>query len=276
MVTDFGAVGTYTRHNPAPADTHPIEIKVNFEVGVTEALAALGRPRPVATRRIWFIVSEDDPLQLLSRHIILRVNSGTDGDGSTTRLRPIDPDDLVGEWARRFTTATTSYRIEGDWSGPRRTTGASLKFSHPRGTLIEALESGNSQSMFTAAQRKLLRECTRTDVEKLRLVALGPVESSKWRNLWRGTTGAVDAERWTVPGLDVLELSIRLTAGPNESGADLQRRAGKAQRGLASDAARHALQQVSDVAESKTERVLGMLAAAEHTAPTGPGPAMQG
>lgn len=269
MDTTSGVVTADPRLITRRAVGRPIEVKVTVDVGVDQALAALGDPLPVSTRRIWFIEEftgpSEQPLQLFSRGIILRVKTGADGDGSTARLWPVDTGDLVGRWARRFTAAATSYSIEDVWSGSDRTTTASVKSSYPRGAFTEAHETGNVQAVFTADQCQLLSDCTYTDLNNSPLIALGPVESTKWRNLWPG----VDAERWTVLDLDLLELSIRLTPGYDESAAALQQRASQAQRDLARGAARHGFD-VSTLAESKTERVLRALASAARTAPVAP------
>ena len=45
------------------------------------------------------------------------------------------------------------------------------------------------------------------------LVGLGPIKAIRWTTRLGGLDGKVNAERWTVAGLDFLELSIRVEAG---------------------------------------------------------------
>jgi hypothetical protein len=243
---------------------HPIEIKAYIEGGVGQALAALGDPKPATKRQVWF--AEDSggvhigKLNMLSRGIILRIRSG-ELDDSAAKLRPVDTAHLTKPWAGPFTQQPLKYRIEGDWSGDRHVMAASAETSHRGGSLAEAVHGGHFDRVFTRKQRHFVLDCTNIAVEVGQLLPLGPIASTKWQDLQIGGVKKVDAERWTVTDLDFLELSIRVKPKDDESAAQYQARAELAQRGLLSAIADIELE-LSNNAESKTQRVLEALAAA--------------
>ena len=51
------------------------------------------------------------------------------------------------------------------------------------------------------------------------LTALGPIEATRWKDVEVGTFTTM-VERWTLDGLDFLELSIQLAAGSKEDPLD--------------------------------------------------------
>jgi hypothetical protein len=105
------------------------------------------------------------------------------------------------------------YRIEGDWSGDRHVLAASAKTSHPAGLLAELVGGSRFDRVFTPEQRRFVGDCAHIGVDVGQLVGLGPIASTKWEDLQIGGVNHVDAERWTVAGLDFLELSIRCFVG---------------------------------------------------------------
>jgi hypothetical protein len=78
-----------------------------------------------------------------------------------------------------------------------------------------------------------------------------PIASTQWKGISIGRAHDVDAERWTVDGLDFLELSIRVTSGADDATA--------AQRTLEDEVAGRGLE-FEDNDKPKTERVMRRLA----------------
>lgn len=242
-----------------------IAIKINIAGNVDHALAALGHPVATSVRDVWFLEGSDGVeagrLDMLSRNIILRVGSGSDGDESAAKLRPVRPGRLVDEWAKPFTKAWASYRIEANWSGAGRFVASSAESSHPRGTVATALEAADFSPLLTATQRKLVRDCVGVDLASRPLTSLGPVASTEWKGLRiRGVAG-VDAERWTVLGRDYLTLCVRIASEDGEDESDFQMRADRTERELA-DAVTAVGLSIESGVDSKTRRVLSDLVAA--------------
>jgi hypothetical protein len=245
---------------------YPIEIKVNLDGGVDDALAALGQPEPTAARLIWFAEDRDGladgTLRLQSGGVILRVRSGGPADDSTAKLRPCSPSQLRNDWANPFDRNRLEYTIEGDWSGPHRVRAASARSSFAQGSLVQERGGGArlSRDALTAKQLRFLQECAGIPVDVGRLVALGPIESQKWTDLPLADM-EVNAERWRAAGLDFLELSIRVQPKHGDKRADLETRAEKRQAELTASVEGMGLQ-IAVNNDNKTHRVLTALAAA--------------
>ncbi|WP_041312663.1 hypothetical protein [Mycobacterium sp. JS623] len=242
---------------------YPIEIKANIGGNVGDALAALGDPSPATKRVVWFAEDRSGivagKLNLLSRGIILRVRSGEDDD-STAKLRPVDSAHLTPPWADPFTEPPLKYRIEGDWSGDRHVVAASAEASHEQASLSEAVHDSRFDQIFGPQQRRLVRDGAHIAVEVGQLVALGPIDSTKWQDLTMGGVNNVDAERWAVADLDFLERSVRVKPEDDETAAHYGARTEQAQQNLLSAIAELKLE-LDTNAESKTQRVLAALAA---------------
>lgn len=190
----------------------------------------LGDPVAETKRQIWFAedrsgLQAGGQLNMLSRGIILRIRSGEGPDDSTAKLRPVDAEQLTKQWSEPFKQEPLKYRIEGDWSGGRHVLAASAETSHPEGSLAEFVGAGRFDQVFTPEQRQFVGDCAHIGVEVGQLVGLGPIGSTKWKDLRIGGVDEVNAERWTVADLDFLELSIRVKPKNDESAKKYQDRA---------------------------------------------------
>lgn len=254
-----------TPHVTRRAPRRRIAIKINIAGNVDDALAALGHPVEDSSRRVWFLEGRDGVdegrLDMLSRNVVLRIGTGTDGDESAAKLRPVSPGRLVDEWAKPFTKSWASYRIEGSWSGTRRFVASSAESSHPRGTVATALEAADFTPLLTPTQRKLVRDCIGVDLAKRPLTSLGPIASTTWLDVRIGEIPGVDAERWTVEGLDYLTLRTRVQSEDTETDLHFQQRAERLESQL-SDAVEAVGLRISTGNDSKTGRVLAALLAA--------------
>ena len=83
------------------------------------------------------------------------------------------------------------------------------------------------------------------------VTALGPIASRQWKDLSIGSVEDIAAERWTVAGLDFLELSIRVESGASTATAK--------QRALVDEIQARGLK-LDDSDETKTARVMKRLA----------------
>ncbi|MES4889093.1 hypothetical protein [Streptomyces sp. NPDC096012] len=245
----------------------PVEIKVDIEDDVAMALSALGGTRGAPTmRRIWFAEDRDGVVEgrapLLDGGVIVRFRSGDGTDDLTVKLRPCTRDQLVGQFLEAFELVPFTYRIEQDWSGENRVLAASLVHVHPAGTLAGAVEAGaDPAASIDSVQDQFLHACARP-VRLDRLVALGPILSTKADDVPLGDLD-VDLEVWSVAGLKFLEASMRVKPKDHEKAGEFAARAERRQRKL-EDAVRDRGVTPSEHPESKTRRVLTALAGARH------------
>ncbi|WP_169888425.1 hypothetical protein [Rhodococcus tukisamuensis] len=122
------------------------------------------------------------------------------------------------------------YRIEGDWSGPRRVLAASLVSSRTQGSLLEAVTAGDDAARaLDGIQRQFLETGAQSPLHVDQLVALGHIASTKWTDLRLGKLD-VDMERWQVADLDFLELSTRVEPRDGETADEFTARATRKQQ----------------------------------------------
>ncbi|MEV0709599.1 hypothetical protein [Nocardia aurea] len=213
----------------------PIDIKVDLDGDVAAALTRLETTgRPTIDRRVWFAEPRPDggaTSTLLSNRIIIRIRSGP-SDDLTVTLCPCLPEQLLGSWSTPFTEAGLRYRVEENWNGECRQLSASVVSERPAGALHDAVVLGTDVTTDLApAQRRFLVGCTPPGVAVDHLLAFGPIASTRWTKLRVGDL-AVDAERWRIADLDLLELSVRVTPEHGESYTALRDRALDRQRGF--------------------------------------------
>lgn len=242
---------------------YPIEIKTNLEGGVADALGVLGNPVPSPKRMIWFAEDADglanDELRLHAGGIIVRIRSQEGPDDSTVKLRPCEPSGWVAPWESPFETDLLEFRVESDWSGLRRSVAASVVATFGQGSLARAgsgapLHAGT----LTDSQLSFIATCTGVRIVPERLVTLGPIVATKWNDLPLARM-KVDAERWTVEGMDFLEFSVRVRPNDHDDQFDLNTRAEKRQAELVAAITDFGLQ-VATNTDNKTQRVLTALA----------------
>lgn len=263
----------------------PIEIKVNLDTAVADAIAVLDRRRSeMRERQIWFAddATSGELTPLMNAGVIIRVRSGDGADDMTVKLRPCLQSQLIGRWATPFGIGTLDYRIEGDWSTQRHVLAASAVVEHPQGSLLDAVRTGaDAAQPLTADQRQFFEACARqvpplTDSPAVprqavdsahsrlqidNLVAFGPIASTKWTDVAIGEVD-VNMERWTVGDLDLLELSLRVKPKASENAPDFESRAARKLEKLQAAVRSQGLA-IADESENKTQRVMAALVAVE-------------
>jgi hypothetical protein len=232
-----------------------IEIKVNVGGDVDQALSALGL-NGGRQRKVWFLDDLTEgarpTLPLLSAGIVLRLRQHDDGDeDSTVKLRPCRWSQLVSPWDNAL-SRDPDFTIEGDWSRTRHVLAASRKDKLDEGTIEAVINAdGRLGDAFTKSQHDFLAECGEIRVALRGVTALKPIAATQWKNASIGKVDKVAAERWTVAGLDFLELSLRVTDGTAAALAE--------QRKLIVEVLSRGLE-LDDSDESKTMRVMKRLA----------------
>ena len=152
---------------------NPVEIKVNVDGEVDDALSILEKPEAqLEKRQIWFCEDRlgvsQGKLTLLDGGVIIRFRSGERADELTLKLRPCDEAQLVGTWSKSFKKDSFEYRIEGDWSGNRRVMAASAVSSRPPGSLLDAVAPDLDAALaFDHNQRMFFADCARPGVQAI-------------------------------------------------------------------------------------------------------------
>jgi hypothetical protein len=247
----------------------PIEIKVNVEGAIDEAIRNLvGDPHDVEMREIWFAEDRfgvaDGTLPLLDGGVIVRfrIGDGSDDDDLTVKLRPCEERQLVGHWSESTKNGKFEYRIEHDWAADRPVLAASAVSQRRPGSLADELAPGaDAANALNDAQRHFISECARPGVHADRLIALGPIASTKWSKV-RLDEFKVNVERWTAGELDFLEVSVHVEPETGEAAESFTARVAAAQRALHQSVERHGVT-ISQRNENKTQRVLNALAKAQ-------------
>ncbi|MFD0273140.1 hypothetical protein ACFVHB_04390 [Kitasatospora sp. NPDC127111] len=250
-------------------DLLPIEIKVNIEGRVDDALSALGGPEGQALKRLIYFAEDHRAVAggsggrlLLDSGVIIRIRSGDTPDELTVKRRPVHKKDLVEPFTHPFEETSFEYRVEEDWSGDRHVLAASAVGTHPQGSLLGAVAPGaDAAAPLDDRQRQFLAECA-PSVELDGLVALGPIDSTKFDDLPVDDL-KVDLEHWAVAGLDFLEASIRVKPKDDEEADDFEERAERKQRKLESALRERGLT-ISQQLDNKTRRVITALTARNH------------
>ena len=241
----------------------PVEIKVNIDAAGVDALTALVQAAQAPTKRqIWFAEGragvESGALPLFANHVIVRLRSGQDADDLTVKLRPCLEQQLIGRWVAPFDTKSLEYHIEGDWSGQRRTLAASAVNESAPGTLLEVVgEFADPAEAMASKQRQFLNQCAPQEVQIDRLVALGPIDSTKWSNVAIGGL-EVNVERWLAQEFDFAELSLRVKPNDGETLFEFESRVSAKLRALESVAGDLGLT-IDTHNDTKTQRVLAAL-----------------
>jgi hypothetical protein len=218
---------------------HPIEIKIT--VGGDPAESPPGSVDKAVqdldlsggrARRIWFL--EDltpglpQHLTMLETGQIFRVRLDEKKNGSweadaTVKLRPARRTQLPHPWDRAHSADGAKderdgyeYRIEEDWAGTRRSLAASLKGDIDP----DRLAPGHApREVFSEHHQQFLAACADRRVVLDALTPMGPIEATRWKDVEVGKFTTM-VERWTLEGLDFLELSIQLEAGSEEDPLD--------------------------------------------------------
>jgi hypothetical protein len=226
-----------------------VEIKVSLAGSrLDEALEALGLCDDGERRSVSFLEDATVGAELpLFRHgIVLRVRQTGEDEDSTVKLRPCRRTQLTQEWLSEEGGDGWRLRVEEDWAATRRSLAASCVSDLPEGR-IAAVRDGTApvRRLFGEGQRRFLAECAGMRIDLDALSLLPAVAAIRWEDVRVGDVDEVVVERWTLDGLDFLELSVR------KKSVD---KAASAQRKLERELADRHLERDDDT--SKTERVL--------------------
>jgi hypothetical protein len=227
-----------------------VEIKVSLAGSrLDEALDALGLGDGGQQRSVSFLedATVGAELPLLRQGIVLRVRqTAGEDDDSTVKLRPCRRSQLTQEWLGEEDGDGWRLRVEADWAATRRSLAASCVSDLPEGR-IDAVRAGTApvRRLFSEGQRRFLGECAGMRIDLDELTLLPAVAATRWEDVRVGDVDEVVVERWTLAGLDFLELSVRKKA---------VEKAQSAQRKLERELADRDLERDDDT--SKTERVL--------------------
>lgn len=234
---------------PTPA---AVEIKVNVAAEHADAaLRDLGFAGVDAKeRRIWFYehvigIEGATALPLFHRSVIVRVRRKPvrDEGDITVKLRGAELV-LPDEWSSSAQGRMWTFKIEGDWTGDRHTTSASLSAEFER-DLRAPRRAPSLSDLFISRQLDLLHRAMAVPIDVAALRPLGPIAARAWRPTDVGFSDDVAAERWRAGTLQFLELSLRVDAGDAQA----------AQRDFDAFLDRRGVR-VAAVTETKTELVL--------------------
>jgi hypothetical protein len=234
--------------------TDGVEIKVTVtdpQVGRALDVLDLGDQSRLT---IWFYedVTTGMRLPLLEAGLIVRARVKDSGRGDVTvKLRPCRASQLAGDWFDRESDDELELRAEEDWAGPRRVLAVSAQADIGQDLASRIDDAAPPPpGLLSADQAAYLADCASLRVDLRGLTALGPIAATRWKSVGgQGLDGLdVRAERWTVRGLDFLELSVK---------CDIEE-APQRQDDLESALAGLGLQQ-SPEQETKTRRVLEAL-----------------
>ncbi len=137
---------------------------------------------------------------------------------STVRMRPARRSRLSPEWMGTRERDGHDFRVEADWTGDQHVLAVTLIADRGARRATD-LQTGRiaPSALFSATQRRFLRECADGQVDLDRRRLLGPVGALHWR-VPRPVAGfPVTARLWTAPATadrpdarEVLGLSIRV------------------------------------------------------------------
>lgn len=191
-----------------------IDVKVTISNGVPLALEALGLRDGGEARKVAFLedTTVGTDLPLFEEGLVLRVRQSGDGEvESTVKLRPCRASQLADEWLEL--TGDDGKRVvevEQDWSGARRVLAASFDRDRAGVSLDEVFADGELNSkLLDDDQEGSSPACTGLAVKLDALTLLGPIDAVKWSDVPTLPGLGARAERWTVGGLDFLEISLR-------------------------------------------------------------------
>ncbi len=198
-----------------------VEVKVTFTGDQTEpAVQALHLPPGRPPWRIHFCedvtagVSPGTPL--LDAGVILRAREKPgDEDDTTVKLRPCRRSQLPDPWpaveeGEAGNGDEWEVEVEADWAGSRRVLAASCSCDRAGGVVADVVSGRRPvEDLFVAEQLAFLRDCSAVRVNVATLTVLPPVTAIRWRSVEAAPPElGLRAERWTVDGLDFLELSL--------------------------------------------------------------------
>ncbi len=239
-----------------------VEVKVNVDADQTQTAVQLLDLPDVSPWRIFFIEDVTPGLTsstpLLDQHLIIRARQKADGpDDVTVKFRPARRSQLGPRWLGMTKTKNgdlgAELKVEEDWAAGRRSLGISLTAERPDGLVAATADEGRVAALLTQDQRQLIDQCAGARVNLDVLSPLPAVSAMRWPAFTvpgpGGKTLKVRAERWTIPSLDFLELSIAVDIDTAHT----------SQRALEDFVADQGLQTATG--EAKTSQVMQLLVA---------------
>ena len=239
-----------------------VEVKVNVDADQTQAAVLVLDLPDVPPWQIFFVEDVAAGLifstPLLDQHLIIRARQKADGpDDVTVKLRPARRSQLGSRWLGMKKTKDgdlgSELKVEEDWAAGRRSLGISLTAQRPDGLVAAAVDEGGVPRLLTRDQCQLIDQCAGTQVNLDVLSLLPPVSAMRWPPFTVPGPGGealkVRAERWTIPSLDFLELSIAVDVDKAEA----------SQKALEDFVAGKGLQAATG--EAKTSQVMQLLVA---------------
>jgi hypothetical protein len=175
-------------------------------------------------RRAWFLDDNTEgarpPLPLKEAGVFLRLRRQANGDEeSTVKMRPCRLSQLPHPW-NVAKHDDKQYRIEGDWSGTRHVLAASCDGVVELGTIENVTAAYVPVSdLFSERQHDFLAACAEIRVALSGLTVFKGIDACKWTDSSVGAIPHVAAERWTVDGLDFLELCCVYRGGRRKAAA---------------------------------------------------------
>ena len=239
-----------------------VEVKVNVDAGQTQAAVEALELSAVHPWLISFVEDVTPGLvsstPLLDQHLIIRARQKADGaDDVTVKFRPARRSQLTPRWMAMKKTKDgdlgAELKVEEDWASGRRNLGISLTAERPHGVVAAAADERDLTQLLTQDQRQLIEHCAGAQVNLEVLSPLPAVSAMRWPAFTvPGPDGGalkVRAERWTIPSLDFLELSIAVDLNTAEA----------SQRALEDFVVSKGLQAATG--EAKTSQVMQVLVA---------------
>jgi phosphoglycolate phosphatase-like HAD superfamily hydrolase len=192
-----------------------VEIKVTYEGD------QLARARDVLhldddeDLTIWFYddITPGVRLPLVDAGVVIRARDRGDDSDATVKLRPCRASQLVAPWPDTKATDALDFTIEEDWAGERRVLAASARASLAPADLTRVrARKPPPAGLLSRRQIDYLTDCAPIRLNLDETAALGPIEATRWRAVHNDGLRKLDvrAERWRVPGMEFLELSIKV------------------------------------------------------------------
>jgi phosphoglycolate phosphatase-like HAD superfamily hydrolase len=232
-----------------------VEVKVTYEGDqLADAMDVLDLDDD-SSLTIWFYddITPGVRSPLLDAGVVIRVRDRGDDSDATVKLRPCRASQLVDPWPTTEATDALEFGVEEDWAGERRVLAASARapLTPAEVARVRALQPPPA-GLLSAQQIDYLADCAPIRVNTAGVAALGPIEANRWKSVDNDGLRDLDvrAERWRVPGLEFLELSIKVKEHENAEAA---------QRALESTLTALGLPPIRSQ-DTKTRRVLERLA----------------
>jgi len=153
----------------------------------------------------------------LSAGTILRARSvHGDDDDSTVKIRPLTADEVDPAWF-----ADAGFKCELDASPAASVSSCSYTTEQEEDQIEEAADGERDlDTLFSSEQEDFLAVHGPLYLDWNDLDPLGPIDALVWKLESDDLPAALTAERWDLPGSEMLELSIKVDAGEMDQRMD--------------------------------------------------------